>query len=489
MVSRRESELEFLIAQPNGEPEDQKNAAGPSIHPRDQQLEEDVISMLDAIVLRNRKLDSEIRSLAKKLENARARAAYGRRSRENSTSCTPSRSANPDPTCRSSSSLAALPPPLFSKTNLKELEDDLRDLDSKITSFAAERRAIQRDLAFSHNPRHVEVAVGTETELQDDSASEDVNDEQDWDELISRLEDVTRERDRLLEENEHLREELRKTISQTAEHNEDTIMAGESLFVPQDEDVHPTQSTPAAMVVQHAQPVPTGNLLDSSLDEGEESMELATPLVPLVSLDDQSNHLETTQSTNPFNPRPQTRRSQNEANRYHIDPASIQLPDSPEEEVESEQAEADWDLDFANGIQLDIARFRSPPLPSPAPTGSLPGSPAISPTLTLASIRSIPASLTADLELDFSPSMIVKSTPLPALQPSPVISRRDDFHRRKSRLTPRLLPCRSSQRGSDEGQSQFASSTMSPGMLHMEMLLDGFGSDGHSVERETYEDT
>lgn len=40
---------------------------------------------------------------------------------------------------------------------------------------------------------------------------------------------------RLLEENEHLREELRKTTSQTAEHNEDTIMAGESLFVPQDE--------------------------------------------------------------------------------------------------------------------------------------------------------------------------------------------------------------------------------------------------------------
>ncbi|PPR06296.1 hypothetical protein CVT24_001102, partial [Panaeolus cyanescens] len=420
MVSRRESELEFLISQPNGEPDSPKEA-GSSTNTRSHPLEGEIISMLDAIVLRNRKLDSEIRSLAKKLEAAKTRASSGRHSRDNSGSRPSSRISNPSVT-RLDSRGANLPPRPLDKTQLKELENDLQELDNKITTFAAERRAIQNDLGLSSKKEHVEVGVETEPEpepepgLKSGHNSEMVTEEE-WNDLVSQFEQLAQECDRLLEENAELRRELEGTRSQARDENEDTILA-ERLHNeshPPPPDASPPHSPPPGDSTQH--PIATGNLLDTSLDGGEESMELATPLVPLVSLDE-TNAFQHTSSPNPFNPAPRLNppvpSNSNQPSDSHsvdpdsdLDPATIKLPDSPEEQEQGEEQEQEHeqeehesdpphtedseselnirpDLSNLNTSQLDIdiSRFRSPPVPSPALSSSLlPDSPALSSSL------------------------------------------------------------------------------------------------------------
>ncbi|KAF8958673.1 hypothetical protein BDZ97DRAFT_1761909 [Flammula alnicola] len=311
-LSRREAELEACVAHA-----DHGVSVEVRISPRikermpanDLVTSEQIISMLDITVARNKLLESEITTLFKRLEQARATASTdpshfsppkfeGERLRKTRTqtrleSRIPSISSNKTP---------SRPPfegdDMLDDENdersfrdlghnvLRDLERQIQALSQKIDAFAEERNVVRQTL--SHNPP-------LESNSQPD---EDIE---------NRLRILETECARLRTSECHLRDELDATRDDArARENDllDKINSLRSMLAEPPKSTYQTENV--------------SDLLDP--DDGEISMELATPLLPMSIIAAQSG----SRSTSPHSP------VVGDPLSPYVDPPSIPLPPSPD---------------------------------------------------------------------------------------------------------------------------------------------------------------
>ncbi|KAF8883482.1 hypothetical protein CPB84DRAFT_1734660 [Gymnopilus junonius] len=261
-VSRREAELATCAAHIHHDTIEHLEPEENSELRQDMVDSDQIISVLDVTVARNKLLEVEIKSLAKRLENARAglgsssslsgkpaQAAVSPRAEGMDESFPDQQIPSPLPDGDRGNQLQASNFGTLAETPrraLHELDREIQQLGEKVDAFTQERNTLIQTISAGtrdqqyHPPIRDDEKIGLENKIQA----------------------LEEECDRLQESQQNLRNELQRTRLEARAREEELLGEITTLRLDQDD----------------TERVPVAPLLDES--DGEMSMELATPLMP-----------------------------------------------------------------------------------------------------------------------------------------------------------------------------------------------------------------
>ncbi|KAF8171509.1 hypothetical protein BJ912DRAFT_1082227 [Pholiota molesta] len=349
-LSRREAELEACVERPQHvkavweETTPRAKTRRVDFDNNDGIPSDQIISILDDTVARNKLLEKEISALYRRLENARAAASEhpsdDRPPRLNHSGRSKSRvSSHLDSPASSTTSVR--PPMLHDLGNqstslnvdhedhdvLKDLEQQIKLLSDKIDSFADERNVLLQTISLSR-------PVGSDN----------------LENLETRLRILENECLGLKASQNALRDELEATRAHANAHENELLDAINSLRLtltssPLQHRAHEPYQTQTAF-----------DLLEPPDDDGEISMELATPLLPLTAISpDSPTAVAAPGAASPSASDAAWSHAGDEQHSPYVDPPSIPLPGSPEEEYDDR-------FDDANDADVESEPADSPTL-------------------------------------------------------------------------------------------------------------------------------